>query len=183
MVRSRNWPDLLRLATTQGGCFSLTQALELGFSTPLLQHHLRTGKLQRARRGIFRVAHLPAAEDEDLVVVWLWSKQRGVFSYRTALALHGLSDALPAGIDLTLPLAAAKERRLAPDRVSLHLSDLSPDEQTWVGNVPVTTVLRTLRDCAAMPVSPDLLLQALHEAKARGLVARRELDALRAQVG
>ena len=28
--------------------------------------------------------------------VWLWSEQAGVFSHQTALALHDLSDILPA---------------------------------------------------------------------------------------
>ncbi|HEY0713455.1 MAG TPA: hypothetical protein VGF45_12330 [Polyangia bacterium] len=33
---------------------------------------------------------------EELVTAWLWSDRAAVLSHQTALALHGLSDILPA---------------------------------------------------------------------------------------
>jgi predicted transcriptional regulator of viral defense system len=151
-------------------------AAALGFSPELLIHHVGARRLERARRGIYRVAHLPAAEDEDLVVLWLWSTRRGVFSHRTALALHQLSDLLPAGVDLTLPALDAGRRRRVPDGVRLHHADLQDADRAWVGHVPVTSVLRTLKDCAALPVPPDVLRQALREAEQRGLGRSAELE-------
>ena len=50
----------------------------------------------RLRRGIYRLVHFPAGEHEELIELWLWTERTGLASHQTALALHGLSDALPA---------------------------------------------------------------------------------------
>ncbi len=115
-------------------------------------------------------------------MVWLWTARRGVFSHRTALALHGLSDILPAHTDLTMPSADVKRRLRVPPGVRLHHASVSEGERTWIGHVPVTSVLRTLHDCAELPILPDLLDQALDEAEARGLVPRSAIAQLRPQV-
>jgi len=176
-----NWPALLSLAVTQAGYLTTADAAARGFSPELLIHHVRAGRLERARRGVYRVVHLPAADDEDLVVVWLWSQRRGVFSHRTALALHQLSDLLPAQIDLTLPAADAGRRLRAPDGVRLHHAELLPEDRVWVGHVPVTSALRTLQDCAALPIAPDLLRQAAEDAVARGLARSAQVAHLTAR--
>ena len=48
----------------------------------------------------------------------------------------------------------------------------------WIGHVPVTSLLRTLQDCAALPLAPDLLAKALREAEQRGLARRAYLDGM-----
>ena len=50
-------------------------------------------------------------DHEELVIAWLWSDKQGVFSHQTALALHGLSDALPSKAHILLP-ATWRARRL-----------------------------------------------------------------------
>jgi predicted transcriptional regulator of viral defense system len=179
-MTSPDWAGLLELAVAQAGYVTTADAAALGFSPELLIHHVGAGRLERTRRGIYRVVHLPAAEDEDLVVLWLWSKQRGVFSHRTALALHQLSDLLPAQVDLTLPAADARRRLRVPEGVHLHHADVADADRVWIGHVPVTSVLHTLRDCAALPLAPDLLAQALREAEQRGLAGRADLDSIAA---
>ncbi len=180
-MTSPDWPGLLALAVAPAGHVTTADAAALGFSPELLIHHVRAGRLERARRGIYRVVHLPAAEDEDLVVIWLWSQRRGVFSHRTALALHQLSDLLPAQVDLTLPAEHARRRLRVPVGVQLHHAGVADEDRVWVGHVPVTSVLRTLQDCAALPLAPDLLGQALREAEQRGLAGRAELDRITAR--
>jgi predicted transcriptional regulator of viral defense system len=177
---SPNWPALLEQAVSQAGYFTTADAAALGFSPELLIHHVAAGRLVRARRGIYRVTHLPSSDDEDLVVIWLWSERRGVFSHRTALALHELSDALPALLDLTLPASDVRRRLRMPAGVRVHHADIAGADRVWIGHVPVTSALRTLRDCAALPIAPDLLDQALVEAAERGLARRAELTELRA---
>ncbi len=174
-----NWPTLLDLAVSQAGYLTTSQADALGFSPELLIHHMHAGRLVRVHRGIYRVSHLPSSDDEDLVVIWLWSGQRGVFSHRTALALHDLSDILPATIDLTLPAADARRRLRVPTGVVLHFADVPASERAWVGHAPVTSVLRTLQDCEALPVSPEILEQAIGDAERRGLLPRATVDGLR----
>ncbi|MEC7523376.1 MAG: type IV toxin-antitoxin system AbiEi family antitoxin domain-containing protein [Myxococcota bacterium] len=179
-ARSPDWDQLFEIAAAQDGLFTTQQAAEAGYSPQLLAHHLRGGRMVRVRRGVYRLVHFPAGDHEDLTVVWLWSEQAGVFSHQTALALHDLSDVLPARVHLTLPAAWRKRRLRVPDGVVLHYGDIAKTERSWFGPVPVTAPLRTLEDCAAEHVSPELLRGAALDALHRGLVARDELAAVEA---
>lgn len=127
------------------------------------------------RRGIYRLVHFPAGEHEDLVAAWLWSERIGILSHQTALALHGLSDALPAHIHLTLPSAWRQRRFRIPEDIVLHHADVSSEDRTWFGAVPTTNARRTLADCAQAALSPELLRQAAQQALRRGLVVPAEL--------
>src|SRR5579863_8308772 len=89
-----DWDRLYETAAAQAGYVSLTQSLEAGYSRQLLRHYVKEGRLERAGRGIYRIVHYPIGENEDLVPLWLWSNQAGIFSHETALMLHQLSDAL-----------------------------------------------------------------------------------------
>ena len=81
-----DWNALYEMAAAQDGYFTTRQAAAAGYSRPLLARHLTSGRIVRVRRGIYRVVHYPPSDHEDLVVVWLWSGQAGVFSHETALA-------------------------------------------------------------------------------------------------
>ena len=179
-ARAPDWDQLFEIAATQDGLFTTQQAAEAGYSPQLLAHHLRGGRMVRVRRGVYRLVHFPAGDHEDLTVVWLWSEQEGVFSHQTALALHDLSDVLPARVHLTLPAAWRRRRLRVPDGVVLHYGDIAKTERSWLGPVPATAPLRTLEDCAAEHVPPELLRGAALDALHRGLVARDELAAVEA---
>lgn len=170
-----DWNRLYETAAGQEGLFTTRQASEAGYSPQLLLHHLGEGTLLRLRRGIYRLVYFPAGEHEDLVAAWLWSEQAGVVSHQTALALHGLSDALPAQIHLTLPAAWSRRRFRAPPEVTLHHGDVAPGERAWFGAVPTTTPARALNECARDGLSPELLRQAARQAVGRGLVTVQEL--------
>jgi len=162
-------------AQTQEGLFTTQQAAECGFSPQLLVHHAQSGRVLRVQRGIYRIAHYPAGTQEDLVAAWLWTDRAGVVSHQTALALHELSDSLPSQIHLTLPSEWRRRRFRVPTDVLLHHADIPAPDRTWVGAVPVTNPRRTLNDCAAAALSPELLRQAAKQALHRGLVTRAEL--------
>lgn len=174
-TRSPDWDRLFETAAAQDGLFTTQQAAEAGYSAQLLAHHLGSGRMNRVRRGIYRLVHFPAGDHEELVVVWLWSEHMGVFSHQTALALHDLSDVLPSQIHLTLPHTWKKRRLRVPDGVVLHYGDVSDSERRWFGAVPVTDPARTLEDCAREHLSPDLLRDAALDALHRGVVARDQL--------
>jgi predicted transcriptional regulator of viral defense system len=170
-----DWDRLYETAAAQQGLFTTKQAAEAGYSPQLLIHHLHAGKVARLQRGIYRLVHFPPSEHEELVVAWLWSDQAGVLSHQTALVLHGLSDALPAHVHLTLPAAWRKRRFRVPDGIVLHHDDIASAGRAWFGAVPITTARRTLSDCAKDGLSPDLLRQATLHALRRGLVGRDDL--------
>src|SRR5688572_11692776 len=99
-----NHEELYQLAAQQAGYFTPADAREAGYSSPLLEYHVRVGRFERVRRGVFRFVQFPSAEFEDWVVAWLWSERAGVFSHESALRAHGLSDALPDEKHLSVPL-------------------------------------------------------------------------------
>jgi predicted transcriptional regulator of viral defense system len=169
------WQALYEIAASQEGLFTTRQAAAAGYSPPLLAHHQKAGRITRIRRGIYRLVHFPAGEQEELVTAWLWSDAKGVLSHQTALSLQGLSDVLPSQIHLTLPLAWRHRRFRVPEGVVLHYNNVPPEHRAWVGAVPITSTDRTLNDCAVAGVSPDLLRQAAQQALRRGLVTKSEL--------
>jgi predicted transcriptional regulator of viral defense system len=170
-----SWADLYETASAQAGYFTTKQAAEAGYSLPLIHTHLKAGRMQRVRRGIYRLVHVPAGEHEELVIVWLWSEQAGVFSHQTALALHDLSDALPAKIHITLPIAWIARRLRLPSGVVLHYSEVPRADRAWFGSVPTTSPRRTLIDAKSGALSPELFKQAITQAVKRGIVAKRDL--------
>ena len=171
-----SWQALYEVAASQEGLFTTRQAASAGYSPPLLVHHQKAGRIARVRRGIYRLIHYPPGEHEELVTAWLWSDNQGVISHQTALSLRGLSDVLPTQIHLTLPLDWKRRRFRVPSGVQLHFADVPPADRSWLEVVPLTSTSRTLNDCAAAGVSPDLLRQAAKQALARGLVTRPELE-------
>ena len=171
------WDRLYETAASQAGYVSTEQAAEAGYSLPLLQYHVRTGRLERVRRGVLRLAHFPPSDHEDLVPLWLWAQKLGVFSHETALFLHDLSDVLPANRHLTVPASWASRRLRVPRSLVLHFADLGRKDSAWKGPVPVTAPLRTIVDCSADHVAPDLVRQAIDQGIRRGLFARATVRA------
>jgi len=159
---SPSWDDLYEIANGQSGHFTAQQAAEVGFSAQLLHAHVQSEKLERAMRGIYRIARFPPSDHEDLVVLWLWSGQRAVFSHETALSLHELSDALPARLHLTMPTSTSRRKKV-PENVVMHLADLGRHEQQWLGPVPVTTPARSVLDVAASHGDAALVAQAIDQ--------------------
>ena len=170
-----DWDRLYATALGQEGHFTTQQASSAGYSSQLLVKYLRSGKIARVRRGVYRLKHFPAGEQEDLVAIWLWSAQAGVFSHETALMLHELSDALPARAHLTVPAKWRRRRLRIPEGVVLHYAGVPKRERVWVGAVPITSVPRTLADCAADLISPDFLSAAVDQALTRGLVGKAQI--------
>ena len=166
-----SWDALYACAASQEGLFTTAQAAKAGYSRQLLAKHVGAGRIAHLGRGQYRLVHFPPGDHEDLVAVWLWCQGAGLFSHGTALALHGLSDALPAKTHLTLPAEWRRRRLRFPAGVVPHFTDVPEGEWSWCGPVPVTTPARTVIDCAAASMVPDLVEQALREGLARGLFA------------
>lgn len=140
-------------------------------SHQLVHHHESAGRLERVLRGIYRMTQYPIEEDEQLVVAYLWSKEEGVISHESALAIHDLSDVLPKKVHMTLPADQQRVRRKIPDWLELHFADIPEADKEWYDVVPTTRPIRTLVDVAAARIEPELLRQAVEEAKERRLVA------------
>lgn len=104
------------------------------------------------------------------MVRWLWTGRVGVLSHQSALALHGLSDARPPRVHLTVPTSWARRRLRVPPGTALHAGTVSAGERVWMGAVPTTSPRRTLLDCAWAGVDFGLLRVATARAKERGVI-------------
>ena len=176
-----SWEQLYGAAAPQQGYFTATQAADAGFSAQLLRYYAEHGKAQPAGpRGLYRMVLFPPGEHEDLVVAWLWSDRTGVMSHETALSLHQLSDALPATIHMTVPEAWSRRRLRVPRNVELHYRDVPKNERGWNGPVPVTQPFRSIADCIADDVNPELVDSAIGDAHERGLITAAQAQKLRA---
>ena len=169
--KKTSWDKLFAVATGQAGLFTTEQAGAAGLYRQLLRRYVEHGRVSRVRRGIYRIVHYPAAQHEELAELWLWSRREGVFSHETALSLHDLSDVLPRRVHLTVPAAWRQRRIRVPRGLVLHYAGVPRSDRSWAGPVPVTSPVRTLRDCVGAHVAPDLVSQAIEQAGARGLVA------------
>ena len=174
------WRRLYEVAAAQEGYFTTAQAAVAGHSRQLLRKHLGAGRVVAVMRGIYRIVDFPSGEHDDLIVTWLWTGQEGVISHVTALLLHELSDALPAQAHVTVPESWRRRRLRVPSGVVLHFADIEPSQRSWVGSVPVTSVVRTLIDCAHSHVAPDIVNQAYRQALHRGIIRSDSVPAVTA---
>ena len=171
---SPEWGALFAIAQSQMGYFTTHQAASAGYSSQLLHKYLANGRVSRVRRGIYRVVHFPSSEHDELVTPWLWTERVGVLSHDTALALYDLSDALPSRVHMTVPKDWNRRRLRIPSGLELHYADLDKTERASFSAMEITTPCRTLHDCIAAHLSPDLIRQGVLQARQRGLISRED---------
>ena len=177
-----NQRRLYELAETQGGYFTANQAEALGYRANKRNYHVSAGNWVREARGIYRLALFPRPERPDLLMWWLWSRDRsgqpqGVYSHRTALSLYDLTDLMPAKIDMTVPRPFRRGTPI-PRILRLHYDDLHQDEIEKINGVPVTNALRTILDMwKSEEVSRDILRAALKEGMRLGKISSKQIQA------
>lgn len=164
-------------ALEQGGYFTAKQAREAGYDYSHLNYHVAAGNFERVGHGLYRLAGIPHGDQDELVRVSLWSRNRqdapqAVVSHESALVLYELAELLPSAIHVTVPPAF---RKIAPAGCVLHKSRLTPKDIEDRAGFRVTAPLRTLLDVAASGVAEEQLHKAVADALARGLVRRNKL--------
>lgn len=174
---------LYETAAPQQGFFTTKQAIGAGFAEKVHSYHVRAGNWIREHRGIYRLADFPTAERPDLMLWYLWSRNReeipeGTYSHSTALSLHELSDLMPSKLYMTVP-KSFRRNSLIPDILVLHHTNLDKADVQEMHGVRVTRPLRTIVDLLRTgTVDRSQLKLAVDEAMRRGLIARRDLARL-----
>lgn len=169
------------IAQSQQGFFTTKQAIRAGFAEKTHSYHVNAGNWIREHRGIYRLADFPTAERPDLMLWYLWSKNRreipeGIYSHDTALSLHELSDLMPSKLHLTVPKEFRRTTEI-PKILTLHRAHLDTSEVQEMHGVRVTRPLRTIVDLLQTGhVDRSQLKQAVDEAIRRGLIGKREID-------
>ncbi|MEO7144902.1 MAG: type IV toxin-antitoxin system AbiEi family antitoxin domain-containing protein [Bryobacteraceae bacterium] len=184
--------ELYQLAESQSGYFTTKQANALGYASNKRIYHIRAGNWIREHRGIYRLTRFPEPERSDLILWWLWSRDRsdrpsGVYSHQTALSLHDLTDANPAKLDLTVPTNFRRGVPI-PRVLRLHYDDVRPEDQETLSGVPVTNAIRSILDVWKEESLPKpVLREAFRQAMKQGKITKTQVaiyqhDAERAPV-
>lgn len=175
--------ELFALAETQDGLLTSKQAREIGLKDSVLVRLAQRGRLVRAARGVYRIAHYPPDRLAQYREAVLWAQasqgpQRIALSHETGLLVLGISDVNPQKVHITIP-KGARLRREKPGWVVLHRADLSPDDLIEHEGIPVTSVERTINDVLATTHRVDLARQALAEARREGFLNQEQAARLR----
>lgn len=170
-------PDLRALeaeAYGQGGYFVAAQARAHGVSRQLLDHHVRKGRYERVRRGLYRITGFPSTEHDDIREKWMAvGTDKAVIAHVSALALLDLSDNVPDQVHLLVPRRHRGLRR--PPGVVIHTrGDDEHVETVWRDGLPVTAPARTIVDVLD-ELQPEQAAMAVDQALRRGLVTERQL--------
>lgn len=171
------YPDILGLeaeAYQQSGYFNAGQARAHGVSRQLLAHHLRRGRFERVRRGLYRVHGFPTAEHDNMREAWLAvGIPEALLSHESALALLDLSDNIPDVVHILVP---RRQRGLRPPPGVVTHTRPNDEEisAVWRDGLPLTSPPRTLIDVADR-LQPEQLSMAVHQALRRGLLTASQL--------
>ncbi len=172
--------QLFAIAQAQSGFFTAKQAEAAGFQRRNHPYHVRSGNWVREGRGIFRLKQFPVAEEADLVLWSLWSRDRsdqptGVYSHETALRIYDLSDVMPAKLHMTVPRSFRRNAPV-PNVLVLHRANLQPAEveerQGYRVTRPITTLIDLIR---AQTLPSETLRGAFAEASQKGLITQSEI--------
>lgn len=165
---------LYEVAVAQGGYFTAAQASEAGYPKQLRYYHVQRGNWIREAWGIYRLREWPRSSHDDLIRWTLWCRGAAVVSHQTAMAVHGISDLMPARIHLTVPPGFRKRQ---PPGIILYRDKLAPHEIEHREGFRVTSPLRTLVDAARVAVDPERLSAGIRDAIAKGLLGDRHIEA------
>jgi predicted transcriptional regulator of viral defense system len=91
--------DISAIAREHSGIVTARQVTDAGIPRRVLSDMTASGHLVRIERGIY----LLEGSWEDEFLVYSLRYPKGIFSYDTALYLHGLTDAVPQVFTMTFP--------------------------------------------------------------------------------
>jgi predicted transcriptional regulator of viral defense system len=171
---------LFDMASTQMGHFTPFQAECCGINRKNHTYYVKTGHWKRVMRGIYRLVNYPVSEREDLMIWYLWARNRndttlGVISHETALDIYELSDNNSPAIHFTVP-TKFKRFNSIPKIIKLHKMKIKKTDISSYQGMKITTPIKTLIDLASIDsLSIELLEQAIKEALRRGLVLKKDI--------
>lgn len=187
MPRTR-MDELIAIAEENDGLLTSKQARNAGILDSVLVRLAQRGRLERAARGVYRIAHFPQSKFSQYREAILWAEANHgpeepdvALSHETALALYGISDANPSLIHITVP-KTARLRRQRPKWIAVHRGDLHPLDVTLHEGLTVTTIAKTITDVLDTTGRIDLVRQAVTDARRTGYVSDSEAARLKRQI-
>lgn len=164
-------------ADAQSGFFTRKQAIACEMSDNLLAYHVETGRYLREFTGVYRLRNYPNGPHDHVVAAWLAvGADDAVVSHETALRIHDLSDVIPYGVHLTIPRSRRVRKDLPGVRVHTTTRPFGPRDVVSREGVKVTSVARTIVDCAQLGTGPEQIEMAVGQAIGEGLTTPERLQ-------
>jgi predicted transcriptional regulator of viral defense system len=169
-TRRRAFDELVEVAAQQHGFLTTDDARDLGINTDYLRRLRALGKLANLWRGVYRVLAVPAAPHDDYFEATLWAGPGGVVVGEAALALWDLADVNPRVIEVAV--TGGKPARHAKDnpQITVTTRRLDPAQIDEVHGVPVVRPEVAIRQAIEGGTDPELVRQAIANARGRGLI-------------
>lgn len=136
------------------------QLIQDGAHPDSIRRRVRSGNWVRVQAGVYQVDHRPQEWTDRLMAAILAAGRDAYASHRAALVLWGLDGISSAPIEITVPHAHGP----VPVGTIVHRTR-RPVDGTALSSVPVTSVERTLLDCASL--LPELIIAKAVESALR----------------
>ena len=174
MAHQISTPDavIARRAAKQLGLISRRQALAAGLDRNQIQYRLRSERWTAVAAAVYRLDGVPGSWQQDILAACLSLGRDAVASHLSAGALWSICLATSPPHVTVLPGTSAR----SPCGV-IHRGDLRPRDRTRIGPIPVTSLPRTLLDCAALTTGSPLH-DMVDAAMAGGRTSLRAMDEL-----
>jgi predicted transcriptional regulator of viral defense system len=142
---------LISFLKKKGGVASYAKIIEAGFNKALLKTSLKSGKIQKVDRGLYRLSNGTSLSDPDLVAVSI-KVSKGVVCLLSALAFHEATNEIPKYVDIAIPRGVhankikyppVKFYRFAPNAWKAGIEKHNIGEY----EIKVYSLAKTIADC------------------------------------
>ena len=171
--------QIAEFVETAGGIASAAQITAAGFLPGSISYALKSGAIDKLTRGVYCLPEV--FDDEFAAITYRWNKC--VLSHGSALYLAGLSDRVPAAIDVTVP-HGYNPRGLVREHPDARIHRVSPKlyelgivkaESPGGGTVKAYCAERAVADLISQRASEGADPQLIHDAVA-GYFKRKNAD-------
>jgi hypothetical protein len=149
----------------------MAQAAAAGLSPGQVRNRVKAGVWIPVVRGVYRVAAVPATWEQAVLAPCLSHTGLVAVSQLTAVRVHDLQPGSPPRPDVTVPMGQTSRVSGA----TTHRARLTPIDIERIGPIPVTTIERTLVDCAAI-LGPVRLQRIVDAAMHTKRITARSVD-------
>jgi Transcriptional regulator, AbiEi antitoxin/Protein of unknown function (DUF559) len=135
--------EIIELASSQHGVFTVGQVERLGLSGRALRHRVASGRMRRVHRGVY--APWPLTRQGRWATALLAVGDGALLSHRSAAALWDICDDDPTAVHVTLPRRAFR----APPGIAVHSrTSLRQHDASERSGIRCTALASTLVDLA-----------------------------------
>ena len=159
--------------------FTTAQAERLGVARNTLAKACASGNLVRIAHGAYRMTGVPPTETDELIAIWKLTKPTLFFherasrehwdgitvSGRTAASVLGIGDFYLSPYRLTAP----RRMRFDASGATFSARRVEREDVSFSEGLPVTTPERTLVDLILDDEDPSLVIDALSDAREKGI--------------